>query len=482
MYKKIALMAGILMLVTTIISPMVAADGWHPSEEYLHLYEPSQKAVIHWNGYTETMFLSSAVKSDNLSNIAWVVPILSTTMPNVTAGNMNIFKELVDFFKSNNYWWSYYDHWYMNTGRKGDEGVAILETKEIDIYDVIILKATNASVLIEWLIENNLQVPEEAHDVIEKYVDMNDCYFVVNKIDLKNRFKEEIEQIESGNVILNLREYNRVLEDLKIGMATPLKFKFTPLTPYYPLTISSLNAGYGKIELYVIAENPVTDKNKVLQVDRCKEIDLEMKEKLAKFISTDKANYVTRLVYNGELKDLVNDAVFELYPLQKPDNPTFIYMPESLENLTGLKLLEVTTWDPEGQTIELQYRIDQKGPWMLAERTDISRPLKIIAISGIYSIPAKEVEGASWLIEIDAESIDDGEHILEFRVLRKEIDSQPYTNEYAQIFSVKNSGDTANTDSTQNQQTELVPILLSCMIIASMFAVAYISRKTTLHH
>ena len=157
-------------------------------------------------------------------------------------------------------------------------------------------------------------------------------------------------------------------------------------------------------------------------------------------------------------------------------------MPESLENLTGLKLLEVTTWDPEGQTIELQYRIDQKGPWMLAERTDISRPLKIIAISGIYSIPAKEVEGASWLIEIDAESIDDGEHILEFRVLRKEIDSQSYTNEYAQIFSVKNSGDTANTDSTQNQQTELVPILLSCTIIASMFAVAYISRKTTLHH
>ena len=42
---------------------------------------------------------------------------------------------------------------------------------------------------------------------------MNNCYFVVNKIDLKNKFKEEIEQIESGNVTLDLTEYYQVLSD-----------------------------------------------------------------------------------------------------------------------------------------------------------------------------------------------------------------------------------------------------------------------------
>lgn len=479
--KKIALMAGILTLVTAIMSPMVTADGWHPSEEYLHLYEPYQKAVIHWDGYTQTMFLSSAVKSDNFSNIAWVVPIISTTKPEVSAGNMSIFEDLVEFFKSNDYWFYYYDHWYKNTAGGRDGNISIIESIEIDIYDIIILRANNASSLIDWLVENNLQVPDETHSVIEKYVNMNNCYFVVNKIDLKNKFKEEIEQIESGNVTLDLTEYYQVLSDLRRGMATPLKFEFTPITPYYPLTISSLNAGDGKIEVYVIAENPVTDKNKVLRVDQCKEIDLEMKEKLAKHISTEKANFVTRLTYNGKLIDLEEDAVFELYPLQVPENPTFIYIFERLEKLSGTKLLNILTWDPEAQTIELQYRIDQKGPWMLAERSDSILPFKIIGVSRRITTPIKEIEGAKWSIELDTEILDDGKHILELRVLRKEADILTHTNEYTQFFSVQNRVDSENTSSMQNQHTDLGPILLPFLIIISMIAVAYISKKTKLH-
>ena len=68
-------------------------------QEYLHLYEPYQKAVINWDGTTETLILASAVKSDNLTDIAWVVPILSSSMPNVTAGNMSVFEDLVEYFK-----------------------------------------------------------------------------------------------------------------------------------------------------------------------------------------------------------------------------------------------------------------------------------------------------------------------------------------------------------------------------------------------
>lgn len=181
------------MLVTSGIIPTVSADGWHPSEEYLHLYEPAQKAVIYWNGYSETLILSSAVRSETLTNIAWVVPIISTTKPEVSSGNMSLFEELVEFFDPFYYWYPYFREKDRDSVINGN--VTVIEIKEIDIYDVIIIKAENTSDLIDWLEENNLKVPEEAYDVIDKYVKTENCYFVINKIDLKNRFKDILEQL-----------------------------------------------------------------------------------------------------------------------------------------------------------------------------------------------------------------------------------------------------------------------------------------------
>src|SRR4030042_5378527 len=194
---KIALMAGIMMLVTSTLMPMSSADGMHISDIELHMYEPYQKAVIYWSGMTETMILSSAVRSDNFPDIAWVVPIISTTMPNVTAGNMSIFEELVNYMRSYDYWpYRLNIAGIYSTSDFAEHGVILLESKEVDIYDIVILKADNASDLINWLLENNFKVPPEAEDILERYVSMDNCYFVVNKIDLNNKHKEVLDQIE----------------------------------------------------------------------------------------------------------------------------------------------------------------------------------------------------------------------------------------------------------------------------------------------
>ena len=47
------------------------------------------------------MILSSAVRNENLTNITWVVPIISTTKPNISTGNMSVFKKLVEYFRYN---------------------------------------------------------------------------------------------------------------------------------------------------------------------------------------------------------------------------------------------------------------------------------------------------------------------------------------------------------------------------------------------
>ena len=41
--------ALLLMLIKSAIAPNAQEDGWHSSQEFLLLYEPTQKAVINWD-------------------------------------------------------------------------------------------------------------------------------------------------------------------------------------------------------------------------------------------------------------------------------------------------------------------------------------------------------------------------------------------------------------------------------------------------
>lgn len=553
--------------------PLVMADGWHLSDYQLHMEEPNQKAVISWDGNTETMILSAAVKSDDIANFAWIIPIQSSSKPTVTEGNISIFNDLVAYFQPK------YDY---REGTLAPGGVEVIEYKEIGIYDITILKANNSDDLLNWLNNNGYKVPEEAKSILNNYVAKGDYYFVTNKIDLKNRFSQQIEEIDEivnnrkqqyknicneiteifytlgiedsiyhfdykkdtnwdsredfcylgqrysdekkgaldilskylndqlqkefqsrdieprinidlgnglsiegemsitayldyptdelsywyweighdfwilkdGNklesfnmnsfglkdknsgirnpqdmisdinkgyvkldkqdeniiieffslkgqpynnfinelnkryqvvetkiepIVIDMREsfgtklediqnydhdlfeykdgqlakvsgvfygtlddvkdaqkkYGELyytLNDLKRGLGTPLKFKFQPHKPYYPLEISNLNIGNTLIEVYVITNNPVEDENNILKVDKSKEITLDLREKLKSHIDVKEAKYLTRLSYEGNLNNLTNDAVFtKMAPFSKKPN-IFITIYQRISN------------------------------------------------------------------------------------------------------------------------------------------------------
>lgn len=197
---------SLFILVFILSVTEVFADGWHVSDRHLHLYEPNQKAVISWDGKTETMILSSAVKSEDIANFAWIVPIQSSIKPEVTAGDISIFEDLVNYFEKKK---PYKRSFVKSMGG----GVEVLETKEIDVYDITILKATNSDDLIDWLNNNGYKVPENAKPILDKYVKKENFYFVANKIDLNNKFLKEIIEIDS---IYKKRkkEYKRICEQI----------------------------------------------------------------------------------------------------------------------------------------------------------------------------------------------------------------------------------------------------------------------------
>ena len=323
------------VLVALIFVPVLAlADGGIIPDYYIHVFEPEQKAIITWEGTIETMLLSTRFTADGLGNMAWIVPIQSSTKPVVTASDMTVFRDFVNYFTPPR---TYNPGFGVVGSADFAKGVQVIETVKVDIYDITILKTTDASALVDWLNSNGYRVPVDAVPVIARYVGEN-RYFLANKVNLKNRHAAAIDKMVTFNSSfesMTLAEQERLTEiryyrygttddvlesdirelwhafgDLQRGISTPLKITFTPSKPTFPLAISSINSGSTRIDVYVAAPTAMKDGNGVLEVDKALSITDAFRSGAAEFIDLGDANVITRLTYVGDLSGLGNDAEF----------------------------------------------------------------------------------------------------------------------------------------------------------------------------
>jgi hypothetical protein len=316
----------LVMLMVLLIVPIVFADGGYFPDYSMQLFEPDQKAVIYWDGAKETMVLSSAVQAEDIVNVAWVVPIQSSQKPEVTEGDTTLFYRMAGYFHPPSIFFG-------KEGALESTGVEVIESKEIDIYDITILKATSAKDLIGWLNDNGYVVGEEAEPTLQWYADQENFYFIANRIDLSNKHKDVVEKINAGELpaeetdLWNDKRWENVTHDseayesirlyfadkrsLAKGMATPLKFEFWPEQPYYPLKISSIHTGNTNINVYVVAKYAVTDTNSIMDPVATKRVFPSLRQDLKEWVGAERAVlYVTRLNYMDEISLLHNDAVF----------------------------------------------------------------------------------------------------------------------------------------------------------------------------
>jgi hypothetical protein len=105
-------------------------------------------------------------------------------------------------------------------------------------------------------------------------------------------------------------DYCQTIAALQKGMSTPLKMIFEPEMPYYPLEISSLGEGATMIDVYVIADEALSDQNKVFSEERSLALKGALKDKIVKAFQSGPWATVTRFTWDGQLKDLKQDAVF----------------------------------------------------------------------------------------------------------------------------------------------------------------------------
>jgi hypothetical protein len=235
-----ALLIAILFLLATTATPVLADGGFFPDAMYRDLYESAQKAVIlygnYTGNYTEHLILSVSFEGD-AENFAWVIPV--PNKPEIAVTDPELFWELSDFttrgLPSGGGGFGCIDllRWYGCAAPEGQDGVDVIEEQVVGPYATVILSATNATALADWLNANGYIFPEDGEEIISEYIE-KEWYFVATKI---NAVEED-----TGDVLAE-------------GAIEPIVLSFASDEIVYPLRITSLSATSPEVLLYVFADH-----------------------------------------------------------------------------------------------------------------------------------------------------------------------------------------------------------------------------------
>jgi len=135
----------------------------------------------------------------------------------------------------------------MTSERPSITPIEIIEMKKIDFYDIIILKATNATFMVDWFNQNGFHISQSNIPILQAYCDMPNFYFVVNRISLGDLPKHTIDVIQ---------------QEFENGTATPLEIRFSPDKPFYPLRMSSINSGRTRIDVFFFSFDQYYEEEK----------------------------------------------------------------------------------------------------------------------------------------------------------------------------------------------------------------------------
>jgi hypothetical protein len=164
------------------------------------------------------------------------------------------------------------------SGGLQSDSIEILETKELDIYDTVILRATDSEQLYNWLKINNFEVGESAREIIASYAN-EDFFFVTVKIDLLNEHRDDIRLIEQQDSPADANN----LEDKKNEVIPVLQLdsKGNSLVDFLVEDVTSDGKERSFIDLVAkdIVSNKPYDQSVASRNAFCKQYDLLPKQK-----------------------------------------------------------------------------------------------------------------------------------------------------------------------------------------------------------
>ncbi|MBN3037751.1 MAG: DUF2330 domain-containing protein [Candidatus Diapherotrites archaeon] len=223
-----------LLILFALIGEYGCADGgFIPPTHGDDLYEPTQKAVLLYDGVRETLIIEPTYQG-RVDEFAWIVPL--PAYPEFSVASHELFWELSELTNPPETFVIDFGLGLEGISAKGPPvGIEFHERTQVGIYDVVVMSAWDPEALITWLQWNDFRVSDDARSVIQEYID-KEWYFIVSRINAT-----EVSAYELGS-----------------GTVQPLQMEFDSPEPVYPLRISSINKGSSEVLLYVLADRHVT--------------------------------------------------------------------------------------------------------------------------------------------------------------------------------------------------------------------------------
>lgn len=218
--SKSLLLVGVgLILGSTIGINSARADGGIFYPINYPTAETTQKAFIYFTGQTENLVVLTSFQG-NAKDFVWVVP--TPYKPVISKGNIDLFNTLASITKTADSGPGvvYNAGSGFSAGTKSSP-VEVISEKTVDVYDTVVLKATDETALAKWLSDHSYSFPQDKVSDLKGYVD-NNWYFAIAKI------KPDV--VNSGGIVPELNK----------GTLTPLRLTFQTNKIVYPMKLTGV--------------------------------------------------------------------------------------------------------------------------------------------------------------------------------------------------------------------------------------------------
>ena len=292
------LRAGLTVALVSLVvaCPYAWPDGGSiPFNARVKVFEPTQRALIAWNGEEEILALSTDLRTSEPTKVLEVFPFPAE--PVVTEGDVRLFRKATDLINSKLRARAKTRFGGMGGGGEGGGAAAAFEPpparltfhETIGAHDVSVVQALRLDGFVEWVDKylrsqhvHNPVIPTPLSEVVEEYIRDGLTWFVFDVVSLTDkpvtkqtiqfRFRTNclyyplrITRTEEGETVVKLLILTTELVDFTHGMGYGLPRERLRLA-HKPVTIDSIELSSLDLEMYALLGSPYTAKLRIWEI------------------------------------------------------------------------------------------------------------------------------------------------------------------------------------------------------------------------
>ncbi len=220
-----------LFIFILFLSTSVYADrGSIPFEPYVKIFEPTQRAMIAWNGEEEILLLTTDMRASDSTEVLEVLPLPNE--PVVKKGDVETFRKAIRLINDR----ILLQQILYRKKNGGKERVSqpageITFHKKIGAHDISVAYVLNKDGFVKWVEKyldslgvKNPEIPEGLKKVVDEYLEEKFTWFVFDVVSL----------------------------DTEIKTNEAIQYRFKTDFLFYPVKIMKTEEGYTSMEFLVL--------------------------------------------------------------------------------------------------------------------------------------------------------------------------------------------------------------------------------------